>query len=138
MKRTEHVPSPGRRSRRKPYRSPRITKYGHVKDIVKGSQQVGNDSGANRSKNCWIAEALYGVDAPRTLLVRGWLNEVSSTTWRWRLFSTAYTLTGRPVARSIRRGLLARAPFLWLFDDLLARAVAWSTRRATKQAFPRS
>ena len=62
---------------RKPYTSPRLMSYGHVKDIIQGgggkkSDAAGTPPGGN-SKSCWIAEQLYGVDDPRTWLLRAWL-----------------------------------------------------------------
>lgn len=137
MSRTDQVkPASRPRDRKKPYARPRVVTYGHVKDVVKGALANGNDSGGNRSKNCWVAEALYGIDAPRTLIVRSWLTEMAASTRRWRLFSSVYTLTGRRVASMIRRGRLPRMPFRMLFDALVAKAVARTAARLAERAFP--
>ena len=55
---------------RKPYTPPRLIAYGHITDIIQGGTGHGVDAGGGHSKNCWIAEALYGVDDPRTRLLR--------------------------------------------------------------------
>jgi len=137
MKRKERVISSGPRDRKKPYKSPRVITYGHVKDIVKGVLQVGNDGGVGHSKNCWIAESLYGVDSPRTLLVRGWLAEMAAATRRWQIFSATYTVIGRRVAGLIGRGWLPRTPFRRLFDALVARATDHSMCRVAARVTPR-
>ena len=108
MNRTDHETERMRPTAtpRKPYTKPRVTCYGHVKDIVQGSSGTGADGGTfNHSRApCWIAEALYGVDTPRTLLVRGWLTEAYDQKRRWWFLISLYRTFGRPVAGLIRRG----------------------------------
>jgi hypothetical protein len=107
--------------RRKPYAKPILTCYGHVKDIVKGTAGPKSDS-ASASKACWIAEALYGVDAPRTLLVRGWLSEAYDRRCRWRFLISLYRTFGRRVAGLIQSGRLPARLFAPLFDALVVKA----------------
>lgn len=60
---TDHLPS---RSvpPRKPYAKPQLICYGHVTDIVRGGGGNMCDATGNNTHSCWIAEVLYGVDAP--------------------------------------------------------------------------
>jgi hypothetical protein len=104
-----------------------------VKDIVQGGVGVGADGGAlGHSKVCWIAEALYGVDTPRTLLVRGWLTEVYDQKRRWWFLISLYRTFGRPVAGLIRRGSVPAQLFIPLFDYLVVKA-NHDTARMLKQ-----
>jgi len=127
----EHVkpiPAP-----RKPYTKPRLTYYGHVKDIVQGGLGTGNDGGAaGHSKVCWIAEALYGVNTPRTLLVRGWLTEAYDQKRRWWFLVSLYRTFGRPVAGLIRRGGVLAQLLIPVFDYLVVKAND-DTARVLKQ-----
>lgn len=110
---------------RKPYSTPRLVAYGYVKDIVQGANGMMND-GSNHSKQCWIAEALYGVDDPRTHLLRAWLAVVHTQRrpgWR---FVTLYRIFGRGTAKLIRQGILPRRLFRLLFDALVQKAIAES------------
>ncbi len=63
---------------RKPYRRPHLVSYGHVKDVIQGGGGMMSDAAGTppggKSKGCWIAEVLYGVEDPRTLLLRAWLS----------------------------------------------------------------
>ena len=109
---------------RKPYEPPRLISYGHVKDLVQGANGNGLDASGGHSKTCWIAEALYGVDDPRTLLLRAWLTVVYEDRragWAW---VECYRVCGRQVARLIAAGVLPRRLFRSLFDALLIRALA--------------
>jgi len=105
----------------KPYAKPKVIRYGHVKDIVQGTGGGGQD-GANHSKVCWIAEALYGAGAPRTLLVRAWLLDAEKASARWSIFVVAYRAFGERIARGIASGVVPRRPFIAAFDRLVARA----------------
>ena len=122
MSLTGRVTPPKPPSEREPYSPPRITRYGHIKDIVKGTGGGGNDGGANHSKVCWVAEALYGASAPRTTLVRTWLSQMGAETRRWRLFVALYRLIGPGLATLIRRRRIPATPFLRLFDVLVMKA----------------
>jgi len=108
---------------RKPYATPRLTSYGHVKDVVQGANGMMVDASGSRSKSCWIAEALYGVDDPRTLLLRAWLATVlEERRAGWRLVEL-YGRVGRTTAALIRRGILPRLLFRRLFDRLVEKAI---------------
>jgi hypothetical protein len=120
----------------RPYTSPRLICYGHIKDIVQGDGGKANDGGGDHSKACWIAEALYGVDAPRTLLVRSWLTRAADCHLGWLAFVRTYSAIGRGLAASIRRGRLPRAPFAWLFERLVRRAGADFLRRIPTGVHP--
>jgi hypothetical protein len=112
--------------RRKPYVSPRLVSYGHVKDIVQGFTGSMNDSGTTR--NCWIAEALYGVEDPRTLLVRSWLTSIYDARRSGWMFVELYRRCGPRVASLIRAGRLPQRAFLPLFDRLAIKAFDVSAR----------
>jgi len=112
---------------RKPYQTPRLVSYGHVKDIVQGTQGPGNDGGGH-SKQCWIAEALYGSDDPRTHLLRAWLSVVYDERRPGWAFVVLYRVLGRSTARLISAGMLPRQLFQTLFDALVDKAVADAPR----------
>src|SRR5262245_45426899 len=111
---------------KKPYATPRLRYYGHVKDIIQGANGRMIDASGTRSKTCWIAEALYGVDDPRTLVVRAWLATVlAERRPGWR-FVELYGRIGRATAALIRRGILPRQLFRPLFDRLVEKAFVHS------------
>lgn len=122
-------PEPKGASRRKPYAPPRLVSYGHVKDIIQGgggnkALDTGGAKGAGNSKKaCWIAEALYGVDDPRTLLLRAWLAARYDERAAGWPFIALYATFGRQISGLIYRGYLPRGLFRPLFDALVARAL---------------
>jgi len=106
----------------KPYATPRLISYGHVKDLVQGANGMMVDASGTRSKSCWIAEALYGVQDPRTLVLRAWLSTVlveRRPGWR---FVELYGRIGPATAALIRRGILPHQLFRPLFDRLVEKA----------------
>jgi hypothetical protein len=109
---------------RKPYAKPRLICYGHVKDIVQGSGGgTLNDPRTHQSTRvCWIAEALYGVDASRTLVLRAWLSRAYEQKRRGWLLISLYARFGRTVADRIRSGHIPARLFLPLFDYLFVKA----------------
>jgi len=113
----------------KPYTPPRLISYGHVKDIVQGSTGGGNDGVGGHSKQCWIAEALYGADDARTLILRAWLTVVYDERRAGWMFVAVYRMFGRSAARLISTGVLPAKLFQPLFDTLVEKAMA-DTRRA--------
>ena len=125
----DQTPAP---STRKPYARPQVVEYGHVKDIIQGGGGNGNDSHATppggQSKACWIAEALYGVDDPRTLLLRAWLSIGYDERHAGWMFIALYRRFGRATANLIRRGYLPRQLFHPLFDRLVEKALTDSAR----------
>ncbi len=113
---------------KKPYATPQVMSYGHVKDIIQGgggkkSDATGTPPGGNSKLTCWIAEQLYGVDDPRTWLLRAWLARVYDERGRGWQFVALYRRFGRSTARLIAREYLPRAPFYAVFDALLDRAL---------------
>jgi len=114
----------------KPYTPPRIVSYGHVKDLVQGSAGPGADGGGGgtHSKQCWIAESLYGADDPRTHLLRAWLTVVHDERRPGWMFVVLYRVFGRGTARLISSGALPAHWFLPLFDGLVDRALADAPR----------
>ena len=108
----------------KPYTRPQIVTYGHVKDLVQGNGGKKKDAFGRNSKVCWIAEVLYGIDDPRTLLLRGWLSSVYDERRRGWMFVSLYRTFGGATANLIARGVLPRALFQPLFDALVEKALA--------------
>ena len=113
--------------RRKPYTPPRVVSYGHVKDVVQGASGPRADSGSTRSM-CWIAEALYGLEDPRTILLRSWLTGIHAGKRQGWLFVELYRRVGRQVGGLIRAGLLPRWTLLPLFRALTGKAFDASAR----------
>ena len=113
---------------RKPYTSPRLTCYGSFKDLVQGSFGSKSDGAPGTTKPCWIAEALYGDDDPRTLILRHFLADVyDQSRFGWPLVAM-YARFGRPIAGAVRRSpALARA-LRPIFDQLLQPACAEALR----------
>src|SRR5438552_17317398 len=119
--------NPAPAATKKPYATPRVVSYGHVKDIIQGgggkkSDAAGNPPGGASRTNCWIAEQLYGVDDPRTLLLRAWLTRIYDERGRGWQFVALYQQYGLMTAQAIARGYLPRAPFRIVFDALVERA----------------
>jgi hypothetical protein len=110
---------------RKPYTTPRLVTYGHVKDIVQGA--TGNKADAGTTKQtgppCWIAEALYGVDDARTLVLRAWLQEVRATRRAGWPLVHLYVLVGPAVALAARRLTSVDRILRPLFDRLVTAAL---------------
>jgi hypothetical protein len=123
---TDVPPQPSR----KPYSPPNVISYGHVKDITQGGGGTKNDGGgaAPHTKACWIAEALYGVDDPRTHLLRAWVTAVYDERRPGWMFVALYRVFGQATARLITHGVLPRGLFQPLFDALVEKALAESAR----------
>src|SRR5712691_9069354 len=113
---------------RKPYAPPRLISYGHVKAIVQGGTGNRADGGAGLTRMCWEAETLYGVEDPRTLVLRAWLTAVHTERRRGWLLVELYRRFGLTAAGLIRTGRLPRRAFLPLFDRLAAKAFDASAR----------
>jgi hypothetical protein len=109
---------------RKPYTPPRVTSYGHVKDIIQGATGKKSDAAGVLSKGgCWIAEVLYGVNDSRTLLLRAWLAAAyDQRRPGWR-YIALYRRFGQTTANLIARGYLPRQLFQPLFDRLVENAL---------------
>jgi hypothetical protein len=108
---------------KKPYTPPRLISYGHVKDIVQGA--TGNRADGNTTRQgggCWVADVLYGIENPRTLVLRAWLREIRARKDHGWWLVELYKIVGPTVASLIRRGSLPRRTLLPLFDALSAKA----------------
>jgi hypothetical protein len=125
---TAKTPDATSPSGRKPYQPPTLISYGHVKDIVQtGGGGMGD--GTNTSKSmCWVAEAIYGVDDARTLVLRSWLTAVHAGRQRGWVFVELYRRFGERAAGLIRGGLVPRATLRPLFDFLAEKAFDHSAR----------
>jgi hypothetical protein len=126
---------------KKPYTPPRLIAYGHVKDIVQGATGNRSDGGAGMTRQtgpCWVADALYGVENPRTLVLRAWLTETHARKDRgWRLVEF-YKVVGPAVANLIRRGILPRRLLLPLFDALTRKAFDSRARLIVDERYRRA
>jgi len=107
----------------KPYTPPRLVTHGHVKDLVQGTGGAKKDAVGRNSKSCWIAEVLYGVDDPRTLVLRSWLSSIYDERHPAWPFVWLYRTFGRATANLIARGILPRRLFRPLFDVLVEKAL---------------
>lgn len=82
-------------------------------------------SGFKLPSSCWIAEAIYGTNDPRTLLVRAYLNGPFKQTAFGRAVMSLYQRYGRAIAAQVRKhGWLKRA-LQPLFDKALDHAAPW-------------
>jgi hypothetical protein len=78
------------KSGRKKYEVPRLVCYGNVTQLTRGGSGHGISGGASgHSKHCRIAEVIYGVNAPRTQLIRAWLTERYERREPWSLVVVA-------------------------------------------------
>jgi hypothetical protein len=120
---------------KKPYRAPVLSEYGDVRQLTSGGGGANSDAGGAMTKKCWIAEALYGYDTPRVLLVRGWLTECYDQRIWWALaIVPLYVKFGERVAAAIRV-----FPGLGhLFRPVFDRAVLQSFRAYGSKAVLRS
>ncbi len=88
---------------KKTYRAPVLSEYGDVRQLTSGAGGGKRDAGGGMSRMCWIAEALYGYDTPRVLLVRGWLTRCYDRRIWWALaIVPLYVRFGERVAAAIR------------------------------------
>jgi hypothetical protein len=74
---------------------------------------------------CWIAEAIYGVDDSRTLLLRRWLTTEFAKQRIGRIVVRIYVAIGQQTAWAVRRSRVLRALFTPLFERALRSARAW-------------
>jgi hypothetical protein len=111
---------------RKAYRSPVLSQYGDVKRLTRGTTGGGGDmgtAGPMTMTSCWIAEALYGVDTPRVLLVRAWLARCLDRRDGWALVVVPlYGRFGRRMAAAIRFFPALQRIFRPIFDRAVHRA----------------
>jgi len=108
---------------KKAYSEPRVAYYGHVAKITRGSSRGQTDGMSGTSKACWIAEVLYGIEAPRTQLVRAWLKgSYERGDLTARVVVPLYSRFGMALAAFLRRRPTFQAIFRPLFDLAIKRA----------------
>ncbi|MBI3404839.1 MAG: hypothetical protein HY046_05230 [Acidobacteria bacterium] len=111
---------------RKTYRSPVLEQYGDLDALTLSvGSGSGDGMGGASSKNtpCWIAEVLYGVNDPRTRMLRTWLTRVYCRTTKGAAIVALYRACGERVARWARRSALLRRMLTPLFDAGVAAAL---------------
>jgi hypothetical protein len=79
---------------------------------------------------CWIAEAIYGIDDSRTLLLRQWLNTEFTKRRLGRVVMAVYIAVGRQTAWAVKRSGVLRAIFRPIFNHALLRAREWEVTNA--------
>lgn len=72
---------------------------------------------------CWIAEAIYGIDDPRTHLVRAFLNGPFRETLLGRFVMSFYLTFGQFIASQVRRYDFLKRALKPLFDRALREAL---------------
>lgn len=91
----------------------------------------------NNSKNgnppCWIAEALYGVDAYETHLLRTWLTGQYEQTFVGGIVMRGYRRYGRRIAALVRRSVVVRALALVVFETWLMQAIDYNITKVRLQ-----
>jgi hypothetical protein len=124
MEKLVSLPSPGSEAAKKEYRSPRLVCYGNVAQLTRGGGGVTGDGGGTHTKiACWIAEALYGIHAPRTQLVRAWLKECYERREPWSLIVVPlYRRFGQRIAAFLQSFPAFMTLFRPLFDLGVKRA----------------
>jgi hypothetical protein len=107
---------------KKPYSAPRLVKYGDLRQLTRGGRGRLGDGMGTHTRVCWIAEALYGADDPRTHLLRMWLVDVYSKTAIGSVVVALYNLLGRELSVLVRRSSLLRRMLRPVFEAGLVRA----------------
>jgi len=108
---------------KKVYSTPRLAYYGDVSCLTRGATGNVSDGASGMSRPCWIAETLYGIDAPRTLLVRSWLTaSYQRRDLMGRVVVPLYSRFGVAVADVLRRRPVLQLVFRPLFDAAVRRA----------------
>lgn len=109
---------------RKKYSAPRLACYGNVTQVTRGGTGMNSDGTmGSRAGACWIAEVLFGVDCPRTRLVRAWLREsYERRDPVARIVVPLYSRYGVAVAGLLRRRPALQPLFRLLFDRAVKRA----------------
>jgi hypothetical protein len=92
-----------------------------AKYILDPAMQAAGE-GTGLAMGCWIAEAIYGVNDPRTHTVRAWLNGPFRETTFGNAVMALYLAIGKQVAWVARRSFTLRLLLRPLFDRALARA----------------
>jgi hypothetical protein len=112
-------------SGKRKYKAPRLICYGDVATVTRGATggMADGHSGTSRTP-CWIAEVLYGIDAPRTQLIRSWLRECFELREPWSLVVVPlYCRFGQRIAGFLRTYPACKSVVRPLFDFGMARAL---------------
>jgi hypothetical protein len=113
---------------KRPYEPPKLVQYGDLQKLTRnglgGSGDGTNGGQLNHSKQCWIAEVLFGVDDPRTQILRVWLSDIYVHTAAGKPIVAIYRAIGRQVAALARRSAILRSMLRPLFERGLRRAQA--------------
>ena len=92
-----------------------------------GAQVAAGFTPRGSSGGCWIAEAIYGADDPRTHLVREWLNVEFAFHPLGQYVMKAYLSFGKQLAGLVRKSRLAQFLLRPLFDRALSNSIQWKT-----------
>ena len=113
---------------KRPYQPPKLVEYGDLQKLTRnganGSGDGNNSGHVDQSKACWIAQALFGVDDPRTHILRAWLNGIYAQSTAGKVVMATYRAVGRQVAAVAKRSSALRAVLRPLFVRGLRRAQA--------------
>jgi hypothetical protein len=117
MKKAVTLPSSTGEAGKKEYECPQLVCYGTVAQLTRGGGGGGRDANGQHTKICWIAEAIYGVDAPRTQVVRWWLSECFRNREPWSLVVVPlYRRFGQRIAAFLQSFPVFKSLFRPLFD----------------------
>ena len=111
---------------KKEYQRPQLVCYGDVALLTRGGKGEGFDAHGvgTHTMPCWVAEVLYGVDAPRTQLVRFWLMERYKRREHWALIVVPlYRRLGKRVATLAGRYSIVADVLRPLFDSAVRRSL---------------
>jgi hypothetical protein len=123
MRNPVSLPSARSEASKKKYQGPKLVCYGTIEKLTQGAGTHGNDGTGSQTKNCWIAEAIYGVDAPRTQLVRVWLSDCYEQRQLWSLVVVPlYRRFGQRIAAFLHSFPFFKSLFRPLFDLGVRRA----------------
>ncbi len=92
------------------------------KDLLAPILEASSKAGAAALGGCWIAEAIYGIEDPRTALSRAWLNGPFLQTSIGPAVMWLYLRIGRAVASVVRKSGILRSILKPLFDVAVRRA----------------
>ena len=123
MEKVASLPSQGSEAGKKKYQGPQLVCYGSVAQLTRGGGGGGKDTDGFHTKVCWIAEVIYGVDAPRTQMLRAWLTECYGRREPWSLVVVPlYSRFGERIAAFLRSYPAFKVLFRPLFDLGVRRA----------------
>jgi hypothetical protein len=123
MKNVVIPPSQGSEAGKKKYEIPQLVCYGNVAQLTRGGGGALGDGHGTHTRLCWIAEVIYGVDAPRTQLVRAWLCECYERREPWSVVVVPlYRRFGQRIAAFLQYCPVFKTVFRPLFDLGVRRA----------------